>query len=312
MGDLLEPTDVRQRTSHSIDNARDDDIERQPLRRFSGDFDNLSPEVDTPVRPYLFSPQKRAPTMISSATAFIPTRRELILLVSFLMIMMFTHTLSFSRTDEGSRSLRFSGQWPFQGSVDDGIHPGKTAAAFGKLTVDDEDAEWKQLLEEGGLLAKLYGTNDLGSIKYEGVGRWKEVTVNDSLSRWEANNVPRTEIVTHAPGMLNQPFVLLVILIASFCLTGWTIYRNLYLLNGTWYIVTDNPSEFPLLRMMTSSGAEIWNDQESIRSREPTDKDMKLIFPSEAKRLFGNSASRVEGTTWTVNDPPQFLDHYYQ
>lgn len=95
-------------------------------------------------------------------------------------------------------------------------------------------------------------------------------------------------------------------------LSGWTIFRNVYLLNGTWYIVTDNPSEFPLLRMMTSSGAEIWNDEESIKSREPTDKDMKFIFPSEAKRMFGSTASRVEGTTWAVNDPPQFLDHYYQ
>lgn len=218
MGDLLEPTDVRQRTSHSIDNARDNDIERQPLRRFSGDFDNLSPEVDTPVRPYLFSPQKRAPAMISSATAFIPTRRELILLVSFVMVFMLTHTLSFSRTDEGSRSLRFSGQWPFQKPVDDGIHPGKTAAAFGKLTVDDEDAEWKQLLEEGGLLEKLYGTNDLGSITYEGVGRWKEVTVNDSLSRWDANNVPRTEIVTHAPGTSTKPRGPATNLIAVVCL----------------------------------------------------------------------------------------------
>lgn len=205
MSDLLEPADFRQRTSPSIESSRDNDIERQPLRRdgsFSGDFDDFSPEIDTPVRPYLFSPQKRAPTMISAASAFIPTRRELILLVSFAVAFMLAQTLSFSHTDsEGSRSLRFSGQWPFQGSVDDGIHPGKTAHAFGKLTVDDEDAEWKQLLEEGGLLAKLYGTNDLASISYEGVGRWREVTMNDSLSRWEANSVPRTEIVTHAPGM---------------------------------------------------------------------------------------------------------------
>jgi hypothetical protein len=39
---------------------------------------------------------------------------------------------------------------------------------------------------------------------------------------------------------------------------------------------------------------------------------MRIIFPSEAQRLFGQSASRVSGTTFLVNDPPQFLDHYYQ
>jgi hypothetical protein len=84
-----------------------------------------------------------------------------------------------------------------------------------------------------------------------------------------------------------------------------------YLFNGTWYIVTDHPSSIPFLRHMVSTGAEIWNDEESIRRREPTEKDMRIIFPSEAKRLWGNSASRVSGVTLLVNDPPQFLDHYY-
>ena len=44
---------------------------------------------------------------------------------------------------------------------------------------------------------------------------------------------------------------------------------------------------------------------------EPTEKDMRIIFPSEATKLWGQSASRVSGATLLVNDPPQFLDHYY-
>lgn len=63
---------------------------------------------------------------------------------------------------------------------------------------------------------------------------------------------------------------------------------------------------------MTSTGVEIWNDEESIKSREPTDKDLKIIFPSEAKRTMGFQASKVEGLTWMINDPPQLLAHYYQ
>ena len=62
---------------------------------------------------------------------------------------------------------------------------------------------------------------------------------------------------------------------------------------------------------MTSTGKEIWNDEESIKGREPTEKDMRIIFPSEAKKLWGQSASRVSGTSMLVNDPNQFLDHYY-
>ncbi|KAJ9108971.1 hypothetical protein QFC21_000294 [Naganishia friedmannii] len=232
--------------------------------------------------------------MLTTSNMFTPTRRELVLVITLTLVFTLIMQLEFSSNgSDGARGLRFTGRWPFQDSsgVQDDLHPGRTAHAFGQLTLEDADADWKQVLEEEGLLQRLYGTNDVGSISYEGVGRWKEVTMNDSMSKWGNKKAPKTEIVAHSP--------------------GWTIFRNLYLLNGTWYIVTENPSEYPLLRLMTSSGAEIWNDEESIRNREPTDKDMKFIFPSEAKRLFGGSASRVEGTTWMANDPPQFLDHYY-
>jgi hypothetical protein len=45
---------------------------------------------------------------------------------------------------------------------------------------------------------------------------------------------------------------------------------------------------------------------------EPTENDMRIIFPSEARKLWGDSASIVSGATFLINDPPQFLDHYYQ
>ncbi|WVQ82768.1 hypothetical protein IAT38_004900 [Cryptococcus sp. DSM 104549] len=110
--------------------------------------------------------------------------------------------------------------------------------------------------------------------------------------KWDAEEgAPRTEVLAHAP--------------------GWTIFDHVYLFNGTWFIVTDNPSTIPLLRLMTSTGNEIWNDDESIKGREPTENDMRIIFPSEAKRLWGHSASLVSGSTLLVNDPAQFLDHYY-
>lgn len=59
----------------------------------------------------------------------------------------------------------------------------------------------------------------------------------------------------------------------------------------------------------------IWGLAQSLLLKltcsEPTDKDMRIIFPSEAKKLWGSSASRVSGTSFVCNDPPQFLDHYY-
>ncbi len=83
-----------------------------------------------------------------------------------------------------------------------------------------------------------------GSVKGVGGG----VKMRNTLVKWtDKEGAPRTECVAHAP--------------------GWTIFNNVYLLNGTWYIVTDNPSDFPLLRMMTSTGGEIWNDEQSILDR---------------------------------------------
>ncbi|GMK58483.1 hypothetical protein CspeluHIS016_0505150 [Cutaneotrichosporon spelunceum] len=117
------------------------------------------------------------------------------------------------------------------------------------------------------------------------------ITVSDVKVKWGAEGAPRTSVLAHAP--------------------GWTVLDDVYLFNGTWYVVTDNPSSIPLRRMMISTGAEIWNDQASINRREPTEKEMRIIFPSEANRLWGHSVSRVADTTFLVNDPPQFLDHYY-
>jgi hypothetical protein len=116
--------------------------------------------------------------------------------------------------------------------------------------------------------------------------------MGESKLRWGEAGPVRTQVLGHAP--------------------GWTIFDQIYLYNGTWFIVTDNPSSIPLLRLMTSTGKEIWNDEDSIKGREPTEQDMRIIFPSEAKKLFGGSASRVSGASFLVNDPPQFLDHYYQ
>ncbi|BEJ16657.1 hypothetical protein CspHIS471_0600580 [Cutaneotrichosporon sp. HIS471] len=117
------------------------------------------------------------------------------------------------------------------------------------------------------------------------------VTVADVKVKWGEEGAPRTSVLAHAP--------------------GWTVLDDIYLYNGTWYIVTDNPSSIPLRRMMISTGAEIWNDQASINRREPTENEMRIIFPSEANRLWGHSVSRVADTSFLVNDPPQFLDHYY-
>ncbi|KAF9555117.1 hypothetical protein CPC08DRAFT_146556 [Agrocybe pediades] len=116
--------------------------------------------------------------------------------------------------------------------------------------------------------------------------------------------VPPTELLAHAP--------------------GWTLFRNLYMSEGTLFIVADEKDRhvFPEIRMMTSTGLEAENTPENIAMREPTDKNMRIISPEEARRRWVypisgteekelNRVWSVEGNTLLFNDPKQFLRHYY-
>jgi hypothetical protein len=119
-----------------------------------------------------------------------------------------------------------------------------------------------------------------------------------------AFDFPETTIQAHAP--------------------GWTVFRNLYMSNGTIYIVTSNPVlEFPDIKMMTSTGLPAENTPENIAARMPTSADMDFITPEQAAERWGvpQIAARVQparnriysvlGSTFLFNDPSQFLDHYY-
>lgn len=89
------------------------------------------------------------------------------------------------------------------------------------------------------------------------------------------------------------------------------MFDKMYILNGTVYLVSDEPETFPDRRFMTSPGINIENDPDKVAARQPTDKDMRIISTAEAKKLFGTGANRVQGVTWFVNDPRQFITHYY-
>ena len=80
-------------------------------------------------------------------------------------------------------------------------------------------------------------------------------------------------------------------------LIGWTIIDRMYVLNGTVYIVSNDPSSVPPIRHITSSGYRIENGEEQVKLREPSDRDMRVISSDEAARLFGKGASRIEGVS---------------
>ena len=119
-----------------------------------------------------------------------------------------------------------------------------------------------------------------------------------------AFDLPETTVESHAP--------------------GWTVFKNLYMANGTLFVVSSHPSsDFPDIKFMTSTGLPAENTPENIAARMPTSKDLDFITPEQALARWGPPATEtqsqtarnrvysVQGNTFLVNDPSQFLDHYY-
>ncbi|RPD78405.1 hypothetical protein L226DRAFT_291635 [Lentinus tigrinus ALCF2SS1-7] len=114
-----------------------------------------------------------------------------------------------------------------------------------------------------------------------------------------AYKIPETTIVQHAP--------------------GWTVFNNLYMMNGTVFIVTSRPKSFPDIVMITSTGLPAENTPENIAARIPTSDDMAFLTPEEARDLWGGDIEKLEqnrlwsvpGNTFIINEPSQFLTHYY-
>jgi hypothetical protein len=94
--------------------------------------------------------------------------------------------------------------------------------------------------------------------------------------------LPETTIVEHVP--------------------GWTLFRDIYMANGTLLILSSSPTAFPDIRYMTSTGLAALNTPENIALREPTPWNMDFVSPEEAIQRWGDRpGSRrvwsVEGNT---------------
>jgi hypothetical protein len=120
-------------------------------------------------------------------------------------------------------------------------------------------------------------------------------------------------------------------LINNYDPSGFTIFDNLYTFNNTFFVVTSNPSSVPERRDMLSAGLPLSVDPYVCFSRvppfpqltilthnsnekeanRPTDRDLQIISPQQARDLFGQSAGRLDGVSFIQTDPMQFLHHYF-
>ena len=105
-----------------------------------------------------------------------------------------------------------------------------------------------------------------------------------------STTIPETTIVEHVP--------------------GWTVFKNLYMSNGTLFVVSSKPrSEFPELQYITSTGLGAENTTENIEARMPTSQDMDFISPEEAKNRWGSESSRNRIWSLSGNSVSSFLLH---
>jgi len=94
--------------------------------------------------------------------------------------------------------------------------------------------------------------------------------------------IPETEIVQHAP--------------------GWTVFKNLYMSNGTFYVVSDKPrSEFPELLYILSVPIPALNTPENIQARLPTDQEMDFISTEDARWRWGPVGLGEKNRIWPIS-----------
>ena len=93
--------------------------------------------------------------------------------------------------------------------------------------------------------------------------------------------IPETEITQHAP--------------------GWTIFKNLYMSNGTFYVVSDKSrSEFPELPYVLSVPIPALNTPENIQARLPTDQQMDFISTKDAQWRWGPATLGEKNRIWPI------------
>ncbi|EJD40540.1 hypothetical protein AURDEDRAFT_186946 [Auricularia subglabra TFB-10046 SS5] len=91
---------------------------------------------------------------------------------------------------------------------------------------------------------------------------------------------------------------------------GWTIFENIYMSNGTFFVVTDEPDAVPPLKYLISSNFSYENPDWS--TRDPTEQDMRFISPAEAYQRWKLGVWKISGNSFIFHYPPvTMLKHYY-
>ncbi|KXN82749.1 hypothetical protein AN958_02188 [Leucoagaricus sp. SymC.cos] len=90
---------------------------------------------------------------------------------------------------------------------------------------------------------------------------------------------------------------------------GFSVFDNLVMCNGIFYIVTNNQSIFPSKDHIIRPPPPTHRGK--FGSQDPNPEDIQFIIPDELAPLLGDSAMRFEGFSWINYDVSLFMNHYY-
>ena len=100
------------------------------------------------------------------------------------------------------------------------------------------------------------------------------LTVNDALQRWE-RDIPKTQLLKHAPGSYSfQDFNMLEFTVRL----GYTILDNLFIFNGSVYLVSDNEHLLPPMSSI-------------LASKGPGFRDCTVLSLEKARTILGSFGS---------------------
>ncbi|KZT03789.1 uncharacterized protein LAESUDRAFT_659053 [Laetiporus sulphureus 93-53] len=246
-----------------------------------------------------------------------PTRREFTLLLFSLIVFVLSYNLETSLQIIGVNPAKLSSGYlstiglgtKDPGFEPDGRRPKEWRDELENLIFGEWEWEEDQVAGvERGLAGIAVGTAAVYNVETrrkasrstgkddKGVGLNEGVTVKEQLLRWE-EEIPVARALAHVPGMFHMNLPLMLGFVA-----GYTILENAIMLNGTLFLVTEEPASLPSLGAVGSSATD--------RSQPPREEDWQVLNRQQAISRLGDFGGRLFGTTWLSMDPSSSQDPY--
>ncbi|TFY65221.1 hypothetical protein EVJ58_g2103 [Rhodofomes roseus] len=231
-----------------------------------------------------------------------PTRREVTLVLFSLTVFILSFNLQASLQLVGVKPAKLSGSYLSAiglGAQDPGYdRNGRRPKEWRDALENMISGEWEW---EEGKVAAVASTTAAGPVgtaaiynaeagkgpgrgagnAHGGIGVSNGVSPRQQLVRWE-NEVPIARAVTHVP--------------------GFSILDNVIMANGTFYLVTDDPSSLPALEYIASLSTN--------SERPPRENEWEIVSTADAVGKLGTFGGRVYGTSWLALDHAESQDPY--